>query len=56
MSTPPTPLKPPQNRSRIVIEGLDKPLPRPKLKDRIKIDPFRPGYKWPVTDDPVERA
>lgn len=53
MSTPP---RLPQNNSRMVIEGLDKPLPRPKLKDRIKIDPYSPSYKRPGQFDPVKRA
>ena len=50
-----TPQQPPLDRNRIVIET---PLTKPKsqLKDRIKIDPFRPGYKWPVNRDPVKRA
>jgi len=55
MSTPPRPLKPPQNKSRIVVEGLDEP-PKTELKDRIKIDPFAPGYKWPVNRDPIKRT
>ena len=42
--------KPPRNASRIVVEGIDD---RPngnggRLSDRIKIDPFSPGYKPPV--------
>lgn len=33
-----------KNVSRLKVEGLDKPLARPKYHDRIKIDPFTKRY------------
>ena len=36
--------KTPVNESRIVVEGLDKPVPKPKYHDRIRIDPYKRSY------------
>jgi len=47
--------KEPQNRSRIVIDGIDEPK-RGDYHDRIKIDPFAPGYISPVQRKPIVRT
>ncbi len=36
--------KEPENKSRMVIEGIDEPVRRPKYSDRVKIDPFTTKY------------
>lgn len=41
--------KEPVNKSRIVIEGIDEPAPRPKYHDRIKIDPWKRPMRRRVT-------
>jgi hypothetical protein len=46
----------PQNRSRIVIEGIDEPKREGQYSDRIKIDPFATTYQWPVARKPITRT
>lgn len=46
----------PQNRSRIVVEGIDEPKREGTYSDRIKIDPFSPTYKWPALRKPLVSA
>jgi hypothetical protein len=51
--------KPKGDRNRIVVEGLDDRLDtgeRGKYSDRVKIDPFAPGYKWPIARRPISRG